>query len=77
MAKKYVDTFIFRNISAEAARLGDTHEQFAQKIGMAKSTFRDKLRRKRPFTSEELIKLAELTGKSIDYLLEVYEQKGA
>ena len=63
---------IFRNIEAERAKQDLTREQFANKIGMTRQSLRKKINGG-AFTSSELIILAKVTGRSIDYLLQEYE----
>ena len=67
---------VYRNVLIEATRLGYTKSQLAEFLGIARPTLRDRLNGKYPFTSDELIKLKELTGKSIDYLIEEYREGG-
>ena len=60
----------YPNINAERARLGLTQEQMGTVIGVSEKSYRNKENGKIPFNSDELEKLKEKTGRSIDYLLE-------
>lgn len=56
------------NIEAERARLQMTQEQISDALGVSPNTYRNYLRGG-PIPSTVLEKLHHLTGKSVDYLL--------
>ena len=60
---------MYRCIEAERARKGWTIEQFAEKIGVNEKTYRNKKDEGKTLDSEMLIKIADVFGCSVDYLL--------
>jgi transcriptional regulator with XRE-family HTH domain len=63
----------YMNIEAERARLGLTREQMADKLGMSRTSYRNKINGSTDFTISELKELMALTKQSADYLLEAYD----
>ena len=59
----------YPNIEAERARLGLSREEFAKLIGMTRRTYYSYLRGIGAFDSTILIRMAQLTKTSTDYLL--------
>jgi len=64
---------VYKNILAEAVKLGMTREQMAGKLGVSIQTFRNWISKRNAMPSGKLIELSRITGKSIDYLLEEYD----
>lgn len=52
---------------------GMTQADMAEKLGMAENTFSWKRRGVREFSLSEAAKVADMTGKSLDYLVSVIE----
>ncbi len=67
-----MEKIIYRNILAEAAKLGFSNSRLADELEISKPTLRSRLIGQFPFTATELRKLSGITGQSIDYLLEEY-----
>ena len=65
----------YMNIEAERARLGLTREQMADKLGMSRTSYRNKINGSTDFTITEIKELMTLTKQSADYLLEVHDAK--
>jgi len=65
----------FRNIEAERARLGLTREQFAERLGMTRASYRNKVTGITDFTVSEIRTLVTMTGQTADYLLEAYDEE--
>ena len=61
------------NIEAERGRLGLTKEQMCKAIGVTGKTYNSYIRGE-TIPSGALVKLHELTGKSVDYLLGLADQ---
>lgn len=61
------------NIEAERGRLGFTKEQMCQYLGVTGKTYNAYIRGA-TIPSGALVKLHELTGKSVDYLLGLADQ---
>jgi transcriptional regulator with XRE-family HTH domain len=60
---------MYNCIEAERARSGLTLEEFSDKIGVAEKTYRNWRDSEKPISSDVLIKISNLFGCSIDYLL--------
>lgn len=60
---------LFNNIEAERARQGLPKEALASKIGISTKTYYNWLNGVNPILSTALIKMADIFGVSIDYLL--------
>lgn len=57
------------NIEAERARLGMDKTQFSELLGITRPTYAGYISGKRPMKTDVLLRLSEITGKSINYLL--------
>lgn len=60
---------IFPNIEAERARIGLSKEGFAKKLGVATKTYYNWINGVNPIPSDILIKMSDISGAKIDYLL--------
>lgn len=59
----------FNNIEAERARKGLSKDALAYKIGVSTKTYYNWLNGTNPIPSTALLKMADIFGVSIDYLL--------
>lgn len=59
----------FKNIEAERARLGLSKEEFANELGIATKTYYNWINGTNPIPSDYLVKMADMCGTKIDYLL--------
>lgn len=57
------------NVEAERARQGMTKEATAKTLGVSQKSYVAYVKEERPIPSDTLIKMAQLFGKSTDYLL--------
>lgn len=60
---------VFNNIEAERARKGLPKDALASKIGVSTKTYYNWLNGTNPIPSTALLKMADIFGVSIDYLL--------
>ena len=60
---------LFPNIEAERARIGLSKEKFAKELGVATKTYNNWLNGVNPIPSNILMKMSDLCGVKIDYLL--------
>lgn len=60
---------IFNSIEAERARNGMTKEELAAQIGISTKTYYNWLNGTNPIPSTALIKMSDIFGVTIDYLL--------
>jgi len=61
---------MFPNIETEQARRGHSDESVAEKLGMTGQAYR-RCKKSGAFRAEEVVALAEMYEKSMDYLLTV------
>lgn len=60
---------VYSNIEAERARKGLTKEELATRIGISTKTYYNWLNGTNPIPSTALIKMADMFGVDIDYIL--------
>ncbi len=60
---------LFPNIEAERARIGLSKEGFAKKLGVATKTYYNWINGVNPIPSDILMKMSDISGAKIDYLL--------
>ena len=60
---------IFPNIEKERERMNLSKDKFAEKLGITRQTYYNWIRGKNPIPSDVLIRMSDVTGASIDYLL--------
>ena len=60
---------LFPNIEAERARIGLSKEKFAKELGVATKTYYNWLNGVNPIPINILMKMSDLCGVKIDYLL--------
>lgn len=60
---------IYPNIEAERARIGLSKEKFAEELGVATKTYYNWINGVNPIPSNILIKISDMSGAKIDYLL--------
>lgn len=65
---------LYPNIEAERARNGIPKTLFAKELGVSPKTYYNWINGVNPIPSDVLIKMSQICGKSIDYLL---KQKGS
>lgn len=68
---------IFNSIEAERARNGMSKEELATQIGISVKTYYNWLNGVNPIPSTALIKMSDIFGVTIDYLLNRDEQRKA
>ena len=61
---------MLNSIEAERARKGYTKEEIAKKLGVATRTYYNWIKEETDVPSSALLKMSEMFGTSIDYLLE-------
>lgn len=62
-------TVKFQNIEAERARLGLSKEEFSRELGIATKTYYNWINGTNPIPSDYLVKMSDMFGAKIDYLL--------
>lgn len=60
---------VFNNIEAERARAGISKEVLAESVGISVKTYYNWLKGINPIPSNALLKMADIFGVSVDYLL--------
>lgn len=68
---------MFNSIEAERARNGMTKEELAAQIGISVKTYYNWLNGVNPIPSTALIRMSDIFGVTIDYLLNRDEQRKA
>lgn len=68
---------IFNSIEAERARNGMTKEELAAQIGISTKTYYNWLNGVNPIPSTALIRMSDIFGVTIDYLLNRDDQRKA
>jgi transcriptional regulator with XRE-family HTH domain len=72
-----VEIMMFNSIEAERARNGMSKEELATQIGISVKTYYNWLNGVNPIPSTALIKMSDIFGVTIDYLLNRDEQRKA
>lgn len=60
---------VFPNIEKERERCGLSKKEFAKGLGVTRRSYYNWIGGKNPIPSDALIKISDMTGVSIDYLL--------
>lgn len=77
MSNEEVEIMMFNSIEAERARNGMSKEELATQIGISVKTYYNWLNGVNPIPSTALIKMSDIFGVTIDYLLNRDEQRKA
>ena len=60
---------VFPNIEKERERIGLSKKELTKELGVSRRSYYNWIGGKNPIPSDALIKMSEMTGASIDYLL--------
>ena len=60
---------VFPNIEKERERIGLSKKELVKKLGVTRRSYYNWIGGKNPIPSDVLIKISDITGASIDYLL--------